>query len=402
MSTDPLPQPVPQGVDTPVIPQPERGPVTQVERIQSIDVNPTSYGDLTGLNFAVWLVSHVLADAKFMTIFSMLFGAGIVLMTSRREAATGRSAGVHYRRMGVLLGIALLHAYLLWYGDVLYTYAMCGFVVYLFRRCRPGVLLLVGGLSIALASAISILLFGMTMPYWPPEAVDNVLKFWAPTEEMVTHELAIFRGSWVGQLPERVGTSLFFQTFLFVTLISWRAGGVMLVGMALFKLEVFSAKRSSATYVVMIAIGVLVGIPIILWGVHRNFAVEWDIKYSFYFGSQFNYWASILVALGWVGAVMLVCKHGLIQGFVRALAATGQMAFTNYLMQTVICTTIFYGHGFALFGKVERVHQILVVLAVWVFQLIVSPLWLRRFRFGPMEWLWRSLTYRKAQPMRRG
>jgi uncharacterized protein len=78
------------------------------------------------------------------------------------------------------------------------------------------------------------------------------------------------------------------------------------------------------------------------------------------------------------------------------------MAFTNYLMQTVICTTIFYGHGFGLYGSVERKYQILIVFAVWAFQLIVSPFWLRYFRFGPMEWLWRSLTYMKAQPMRRG
>ena len=86
---------------------------------------------------------------------------------------------------------------------------------------------------------------------------------------------------------------------------------------------------------------------------------------------------------------------------VRALAATGQMAFTNYLLQTVICTTIFYGHGFGFFGKVERLGQILTVLAVWIILLQISTLWLGRFRFGPAEWLWRSLTYRKAQPMRR-
>ncbi len=108
------------------------------------------------------------------------------------------------------------------------------------------------------------------------------------------------------------------------------------------------------------------------------------------------------MASGWVGIVMLVCKSGVTPTLTRALAATGQMAFTNYLLQTVICTTIFYGHGFGLFGKVERLEQILIVLTVWVVLLVLSPVWLRYFRFGPAEWLWRCLTYLKAQPMRRG
>ena len=105
--------------------------------------------------------------------------------------------------------------------------------------------------------------------------------------------------------------------------------------------------------------------------------------------------------MGWVGLVILICKRGALRWLTRVLAAVGQMAFTNYILQTVICTTIFYGHGFGLFGKVERTGQVLIVFAVWVALLIVSPIWLRFFRFGPLEWLWRSLTYMKAQPMRR-
>jgi uncharacterized protein len=123
--------------------------------------------------------------------------------------------------------------------------------------------------------------------------------------------------------------------------------------------------------------------------------------YSFYLGGLFNYWASILVALGWVGAVMLVCKTEPLRALTKPLAAVGQMALTNYLGQTIICTTIFYGHGFGLFGSVSRVQQILIVAGVLAFGLIVSPIWLRFFRFGPFEWLWRSLTYLRLQPMQR-
>ena len=401
------------------------GPVTRTERIVSIDVlrgvavlailvmniqsfsmigaaymNPTAYGDLTGVNYAVWLLSHVLADQKFMAIFSMLFGAGILLMSSRREAAGRPAAGVHYRRMGLLLVFGLLHAYLLWFGDILYAYAMCGFVVYLLRRRRPTTLLVIGLLAIAFASAVSVF-FAWSMPHWPPEAVENLLTFWAPQKQAVADELTVYRGSWFGQLPYRMTTAVFLQTFVFITAYGWRTAGLMLVGMALFKLQVFSAKRSTATYLAMIAAGVFLGVPIILYGVHRNSTADWDVQYSMFLGSQFNYWGSILVAMGWVGLVMLVCKRGKTQERTCPLAAVGQMALTNYLLQTIICTTIFYGHGLGLFGKMERLGQIGVVLTVWVFLLVISPLWLRYFRFGPCEWLWRSLTYMKAQPMYR-
>lgn len=401
------------------------GPVTQAERIGSLDVlrgfavlcilvmniqsfsmigaaylNPTAYGDLTGWNYIVWLLSHVFADRKFMTIFSMLFGAGIVLMTSRREAATGRSAGVHYRRMGFLLLFGLLHGYLLWYGDILNAYAMCGFIVFLFRRRRPGTLIVVGLLSIAFASALSVF-FHWSIQYWPAENIAETLKWWAPSQEVIAEDIGAYRGGWLGQLPHRASTAIFFQTALFLMENVWRTGGLMLVGMGLFKLDVFSAKRSSGVYVLMIGAGLLVGIPIILYGVHRNFAAQWDFESCFFLGGQFNYWGSLFVAIGWVGLVMLVCKYGVAPKLTRTLAATGQMAFTNYLLQTVICTTIFYGHGFGLFGKVERIGQILIVFAVWVVLLVISPIWLRHFRFGPVEWLWRSLTYMKVQPMRR-
>lgn len=402
------------------------GPVTQTERIASIDVlrgfavlgilvmniqafsmigaaymNPTAYGDLTGVNYAVWLLSHVFADRKFMGIFSMLFGAGIVLMTSRREAAGVRTAGVHYRRMGLLLVFGLLHAYLLWYGDILFLYAMCGFVVYLFRRRRPGTLIIVGFLSIAIPTVLSVF-FQWSIPYWPPEAMENTMRWWAPSHEVVAKEIAAYRGGWLGQFSHRAVTALFMQTLYLLIDGFWRAGGLMLLGMGLFKLDIFSAKRPSVTYVIMIVVGLFVGIPVILYGVYRNFALGWVFESCMYAGGQFNYWGSILVSLGWVGLVMLVYKHGKAQTLTRSLAATGQMAFTCYLLQTIICTTIFYGHGFGLFGKVERVGQIGIVFAVWVLLLVVSPLWLRRFRFGPAEWLWRSLAYGKVQPMRRG
>ncbi len=400
------------------------GPAAEAERVDSIDVlrgfavlgilvmniqsyamigaaylNPTAYGDLTGANYTVWLLSHVLADMKFMTLFSMLFGAGVILFTARREAATGKSAGLHYRRMAWLLLFGLMHAYLIWFGDILYTYALCGMLVYLFRKRSPAVLLLVGLLVVGVGSATS-LMAHWSMPQWPVESIQELEQSWKPNAEAVAEEVAAYRGSWVEQMSHRAPAAFFFQTFLFAIEMAWRAGGLMLVGMGLFKLGVFGAKRSTATYLVFVALAMLVGIPLVLYGVRRNEAHSWDLRSCFFFGSQFNYWGSLLVSLGWIGAIMLLCKHRLVRPLTGALASVGRMAFTNYIMQSVLCTLIFYGHGLGYFGNVERTGQIAIVFAIFALQLILSPIWLRAFRFGPLEWLWRSLTYWRLQPMR--
>jgi uncharacterized protein len=401
-------------------------PVAQIERIRSLDVlrgvallgilimniqmfamifpayfNPHAYGDLTGANYVVWLLSHVIADRKFMAIFSMLFGAGILLMTERREATGQRAAGLHYRRMAVLLVIALVHAYLLWDGDILVTYALCGMVVYPFRRWRPRRLLLTALLLIAVVT-VATFVIEWSMQFWPEDVVQEISdEFWHPPPEDVEETVALYHGSWLGLLPERAASSFGLQTFGMVFENLWRVSGLMLAGMGLFKLGVFSAARSASTYAAMFVVGVLLGVPLVLAGVHYRNLTNWDVQHAFILGGQFNYWGSIPLALAWVGLVMLVCRSAALAAVRPPLAAVGQMAFTNYLLQTVICTTLFYGHGLGWYGQVERVGQFGIVLAVWAVQLALSSVWLRAFRFGPAEWLWRSLTYGRWQPFRR-
>ena len=116
-------------------------------------------------------------------------------------------------------------------------------------------------------------------------------------------------------------------------------------------------------------------------------------------GQMFNYVGSIGVFLGYLALVMLAVQRGWLPGLQRRLQAAGRMAFTNYISQSVICTLIFYGHGLGLLEQVDRLSQVAIVATIWVLQLIWSPWWLARFRFGPLEWLWRSLTYIKLQPM---
>ncbi len=401
------------------------GPTTQSERIVSLDVlrgfavlgilvmniqafsmvgaayfNPTAYGDLTGLNHLVWLLSHLFFDMKFMSIFSMLFGAGIVLMADRMEARGRKPASVHYRRTVILILMGAAHAWLLWTGDILYAYGMCGLLVFLFRKKEAKTLIILGLTSVAVASVFS---FGaqFTMDVWPEESVTGMAKFWAPTQDQIAAELEAFRGGWSAQNEYRFFLALQMQTGAFLSSLSWRAGGMMLLGMGLYKLGVFSAGLAAATYKKMILAAVLIGLPLVVCGIGFQTSTGWALETGFFGGLQFNYWGSILVALGWVGAMMLFCQSGAGSWLYRSLAATGQMALTNYLTQTLICTTLFYGHGFGLYGHVERSGQILIVFAVWVVQLLWSPWWLARFRFGPFEWLWRSLTYMRMQPLRR-
>lgn len=366
----------------------------------SVYVNPSYHGKLDGAGYWVWYFSHVLAEQKFMNIFSLLFGAGILLFAARKEDRGLPPAGYHYRRMGWLILFGLLHAYFLWDGDVLFWYGMCGLIVYLFRRLRPSRLIVLGLVFIAVGAGIA-MFFGWSMPYWGEERLlDMKAQSWRPPAEKLEEMLAAMTGSYGAQVAYRAPHVMFFQTFVLLFFAVWRVVGLMLMGMGLYKLGVLSALRSRKFYALMPVIAMLGGIPLILAGVEQNFAHNWDITYSFFKGSQFNYWGSLLVSGGWIGLVMLVCKAENLTGFTRPLAATGRMAFSNYIGQTVICTMIFYGHGLGYYNQVDRVGQILIVAAVWVLQLTVSPVWLSRFRFGPLEWLWRSLTYRQRQPFR--
>ena len=366
---------------------------------QAAYFNPTTYGDLTGANLWVWVAGRMLADQKFMTIFSMLFGAGIVLMAGRAEAR-GESGRLHYRRMGWLLVIGLLHGHLLWAGDILFLYAVCGMLVYPLRRQPPGRLLVLGAVLVGVASAI-LVVTGLSLPYWPgEERAEFLTDAWQPTPAMIDAELGAYRGGWLDQQPVRSKAAFEFETFVLLIWGLWRAGGLMLIGMALFAQGVFSARRSFRFYAALISLALAIGLPIQGYGISLDFERGWS-AWSFFLGAQFNYWGSLVVSLGYVGAVMLACQRPALRRFTRPFASVGQTALTNYLLQTVICTTIFYGHGLGWFGSVDRVGQAGVVAGVWAAQLIASPLWLHRYRFGPAEWVWRSLTYGIRPPLRR-
>lgn len=350
--------------------------------------NPMAYGDLTGGNYLVWLVGHVFAQQKFITLFSLLFGAGIILFTRSKD--DGEAIRLHYRRTAILLGIGLAHAYLLWYGDILVQYALVALVVVSLRKSEPKLLATFGLLFVVLSAVIPLLQGVSTEP-------GTQIAAWAPSEAAIASELATYRGGWLGQFDHRVPTA--FSVQLSSTI--WRTVGMMLWGMALFKSGFLSNDWSTGFYRRLLVGGGVGGLALILLGVRYNSAVGWASIEAVAYGSQFNYWGSLLLAGAYIAAVMLYCRRRTEGPIITGLSAVGRTALSNYLLQTLLATSIFYGHGLGLFGSVSRVEQAGIVVGIWAVQILLSVLWLRYFRFGPVEWIWRTATYGSRQPLRK-
>jgi uncharacterized protein len=362
-----------------------------------------------------------------MTIFSMLFGAGLVLMDQRAEARGAKIGRVYYRRVLLLLLIGLVHSYLIWIGDILVLYAQCGLLLYFFRNLRPRTLLIVGLLYLSVQVPVT-LGFGMVADYLKAasqrveaqkkagqtpspqdlslhEAWDKGMRHkFAPTQEEElkswNDELKAYRGGYRGIVRFRTGQLIFIQTFVMIFFTLYMAMGRMLIGMGLMKLGVFSGNRSRQFYAWMVGIGYGAGLPLMVYDAQELIRHSFSPSYQLHGGAFLNGFGSIVVAMGHVGLIMLIVQSGAIYWLTRRLAAVGRMALSNYLTHSIVCTTLFYGYGFGLFGTINRTGLAAIVLIIWVSQLLLSPIWLQHFRFGPAEWLWRSLTYGGPQPMR--
>jgi uncharacterized protein len=389
--------------------------------------DPTRGGGFTGLNKAIWIFNHLFFEAKMMTTFSMLFGAGLVLMGERADARGASLRGVYYRRVLWLIVIGLIHAYFIWDGDILVLYGECGLLLYLFRRKTPKTLIILGISCLLLLVPVFLAIVG-GMDYMrattarveakekageTPSRFERRIREWwaaiqphikpdeAKRQENFQKSIATHRGGYWGIVKDRAKELWVEHTIGFLLGGFWMAGGRMFLGMGLMKLGVFSAERSRRFYAWMVLLGYGIGLPLVAFDAYQLIRHQFGLSYFFRGGIFYNYFGSVIVALGHVGALMLIYQAGVLRWLTSRLAAVGRMALSNYLAHSIVCTTIFYGYGLGLFAKVDRTGLLGIVLVIWAATLLISPIWLKYFRFGPAEWLWRSLTYWRLQPMRR-
>ena len=362
-------------------------------------LDPYAYGDLRGANRLVWLASHVVASGRFITIFSMLFGAGLVLRERADDRDAAAAAARFVRRQLALLAIGVAHAYLLWSGDILVSYALVGLLVFPFRRAPPRTLIAAGAIAFSVGVAIQTAM-ALTALLLPPGERAATIASFAETPASIAAELAAYRGPWPQQQAFRAAqtTSALAYVLPFYSLPC--TGGLMAIGVGVARLGFFQGAWRAGAYRATIAVGLGVGLSLTaleLWLDARFAHVTFWTAAVF---ARVNDVAALFAAFAYAAIVALAVRGP--PGVVgRSLANVGRAALSCYLGQTLICTTLFYGHGLGWFGHVDRVGQLGVVACVWIVELVAATLWLRAFRLGPAEWLWRSATYARWQPMRR-
>jgi uncharacterized protein len=355
--------------------------------------NPAVMGALEGADLWAWLLTQVLFDTKFITLFSFLFGAGIALFCEHAVAAQDAPGLRHYRRMFGLLAIGLVHAYLLWFGDILVSYAVMGMLLYLFVRSglSARALALMGG-GLVLLNLLALVGGAASMPQWPAEDLANAAAEWFPAAEVLEREIAIYRGGWLGQLNLRVSQAMALQVPVLI-FTGPRLFGLMLLGVAAYRSGWLLAQKSAGFYFVSAVVGIGGGVLLSWQGAQAHLANGFAMEHSMLAGQVPQYIASLLQAFGYASLVLGFFAAQKAGPLTRLFAPVGRMAFSNYLSQTVLCTLFFYGHGFGQFGYWSHAELWGVAVCIWIAQVLWSHWWMRRFRFGPAEALWRGLTY---------
>lgn len=384
--------------------------------------DPTNSGGATGVNLCTWIVMHVLAEGKMRCLFSLVFGAGVVLLTSRAERHGRSAADIYYRRNLWLLVFGIAHAYLFWQGEILYQYGLCALALYPFRNMAPKGLMWIGGVMLAIMAganalagldvketitkgteAVKIEQSGAKLTEDQKEAKEkweSMRKHAKPTPAEVEKVNQKWRGSILDVLKVRAESVWRWHGISYYHPYNMDVFSMMFFGMAFFKLGILSAARSMRFYATMAALGYLIGGSVNSYTAYYRVSHNFDILANVNAGITYDL-GRLSIAMAHMALLMVLVKAGWMAWLMRRLGAVGQMALSNYLTHSLVCSTIFCGYGFAMYGRLERHQLYFVVAGLWIFQLIVSPIWLRHFQFGPAEWAWRSLTYWKKQPMRK-
>ena len=362
---------------------------------------------LTGADRTVDALIYFFVQGKFFTLFSLLFGMGFAVMSQRAEAAGRPFGGVYWRRGLVLLGFGLLHGVLVWSGDILLIYALLSFFLLAFRPAPPSWLAWLGAAGCLAAPAM---LLGLGVLAWLMSLSPDGAAGWDQSmaeqgarmaAALDSARQAYGSGSYLEATAQRLRDLGMFLMSLPV--LGPLLFGMFLLGAALMGSGAMGApERFPRLFTAMR----WVALPLGLMAMAASYALEPSVptdRYDMPVAAAQALWmlASVLMCLGYTGWLVRFFSQGAGARLAAWLAPAGRMALSNYLLQSLLCTGIFYGYGLGYFEQLPRAWQPLLVLVMFVLQVLLSHAWLARFRFGPAEWLWRTLTYLKPQPMRR-
>lgn len=386
--------------------------------------NPIVIGGDGLFNHGLWTISTVLVEGSMRGLFSLMFGAGVILFTFGKERALaeagpgahrGRSvAGLFYRRTGWLIVFGIVHAFaLLMPGDVLLIYGIAGLLLYPLRRLPPAILIGLSALILAALVAGS-LDFELEETALGEEAAAIEARVEAgkaiseAEEDTLADWDAVYAQYWPSQdeldaqIEARTGSiaTVFLSNARIVALYGtidetiWWVGDalmMMLLGMAFYKWRIITAERSVNFYLAMAVVGYAIGLAFRIWAV----STRWDAGFTpmLWAWMSFDQIGRVAMTVGHIGAFFVIWKSAAGSLIMRALTAAGRMALTNYIGQTVIANLIFTGVGLGLYGALDRVSIYAIMVVILVAQLAFSMWWLSRFRQGPLEWGWRRLTY---------
>lgn len=348
--------------------------------------------------------NFLLFDGKMRGLFSFLFGASLLLLTEKM------TLGLVRRRLFWLLVFGALHFFLIWWGDILIGYALIGFIALAFRNGRPRALVIAAALLLAVQFAMfgAMTLYSLSLqePVLAGTATAEQLKSWEeltrdtimPSAGHRAEAIALYLGPWTSivhhQLTEK---TLFPLAGLFA--FGWELLAYMLLGMAALKSGLLTGAWEDRRYWRLALLCLAIAVPVYVIALRFLFRSDFAAPAVFMWSFAATVPVRPLMVTAFACLIILATRAG--GPLVERIAAAGRAAFSNYLGTSIVMTGLFYGWGLGLYGKLDRVELLLVVLAAWALMLLWSKPWLKRFRYGPLEWAWRSLTYWRVEPLRR-
>lgn len=360
-----------------------------------------------GWDHTVRFLHYLFIEGKFYSIFSLLFGWGIAFQLKRGAANGIDAVPIVKRRLLIMLLLGALHL-LIWTGDIVFFYALLGFIILPLRKFSNKTLLVTGVLLILSPIA----LYGLKMLFpalnYPTEKLyetgTNITTYFYGEMSREKYMNLMHHGSWFDQLKINIAEFFYRYGYLFYVSRISKVVGMFLIGYVIGRSDFYKNLQQNKKIVyAIIGIGLVMGLVFnYLLASYMSSPEGGD-----YYNLQLSGWyLTIYYALGvaplaltYVGVMMLGFQTNLGSKLLQIVAPVGKMAFTNYIMHSLIGNFVFLGAGLDMMGQVGPVYFTLFGITVFIFQIIFSTLWLNHFQFGPVEWIWRSLTYKKPQPM---